>query len=83
MPGEDISIPFDIPIEDISYEENMEVNIALSCSSESQYLSSKITTSNLVLNTPFLINLLTYAIVILTLVGIGFLIYFVYKKIWN
>lgn len=81
LPGESISIPFNIPSEDISEDENKKVNISLSCSSESQYTKTYSASDILTLSVPWYINILSYLICTVILAGVGFLIYFVYRKI--
>jgi hypothetical protein len=81
LPGESISIPFNIPIEEIgSYNTEIPVSVSMEVSSESQFSKESEIISSLEVSTPLWLNLLSYSLVSLFFFVIVFLIYFVYRR---
>lgn len=81
LPGEDISIPFNIPIEEFNEKEDKkDIKISIQCSSESQFSKSVSVESNLEIKIPIWIEVLSFSISLICFIGIVFLIYLGYRK---
>ncbi len=81
LPGESISITFNIPIQEVNYTKDMKAEIVLKCTSESGYSLEQSTEAKIILSVPILINILSYLISLSSLAVVLFLIYFGYRNI--
>ena len=83
LPGEEISIPFNIAASEmIEFQEsNSSVDISLSCSSESQISETKSVISEVNIEIPSWVKLLSFFISAIILCLIIFLVYLGYKKV--
>jgi len=81
LPGEDISIPFNIPTNEIqNIDSPINVKFSVLGLSESQYSKTIDSESTLDISTPFWIKIVSYTISLMIFAGIVFLVYFVYKR---
>jgi len=81
LPGEDISIPFNIPIDEIpDIDRSLSIKTSILGSSESQYFKTIDTESTLDISIPTWVSIISYIIISIFFLGIVFLVYLGYRR---
>ncbi len=81
LPGEEISIPFNIPTSKILDVGNpVDINVSILGSSESQYFKTIDIESSLNILTPIWVNMISYTVILIVFLAVVFLVYLVYKR---